>query len=273
MPSAQVKYGVWALGAVLAAALFISLSSRHEGGRKALQPPVPAQQDIDKLREDVRRALSGDLSPSQAVMPPMQSPQTAPPASLRQKIQKLQDGMLRRQQEGRDSPLAVMTMQPFDALLKAGEFAQAEEVVDRTLKLLEQVPGDDSLEKKLSRAKQAMEKRMKSDVPPIRIILAMKKFQAAVKAGQTEQAESALDLALKRLESAPGEDPLEKKLLRVQQGIKDLELKGGDPGPIGMTMARLEPAVLAGDEGQVEATLDAALKLLEAGSPAPRSFP
>ena len=139
----------------------------------------------------------------------------------------------------------------------------------RSLCLAQAAPGTFSagMQAKMQKLQGTMEKRAKSDVPPIRIVLAIKQFEAAMKAGKATQAESALDLALKRVEVAPGEDALEKKLIKVQQGIKDLESKGGDPRLIGMTMSKLEPAVQAGDEKQVETTLDAALKLLKSKDP------
>ena len=127
------------------------------------------------------------------------------------------------------------------------------------------------LQAKMQNVQRMMEKRAKSDIPPVRIVLAVKKFEFELKAGKMEQAESSLDLALKRLESAPGEDPLEKKIVRVQKGVKELESKGGEARLIGMVMSKLEPAVLAGDESKAEATIDTALKLLK--SKDPRSEP
>ena len=59
-----------------------------------------------------------------------------PPASLRQKLQKVKAGVDDWQSSGRDPSPVGEIMQQFDPLMKEGRFKEAEEVLDRALKTL-----------------------------------------------------------------------------------------------------------------------------------------
>lgn len=219
-----------------------------------------------KRRAALGRALLALLTTSTLGLAQAQAPAGLPPA-LADKIRQVQKGMESRGKEGHPPVGVALTMRGIEPFLREGKMKEAEEVVDRALALLEKPAGEDPLEQKLASVQKAMKARAKSEIPPIRVALSMKRFEASLKAGSARQAEEALDRALKAAQAKPGEDALEKKLVEVQKAIKELESSGGQPMLIGMSMSRLGPAMEQGDEKAVAEILATALKLARSKDP------
>lgn len=184
---------------------------------------------------------------------------------IQEKMARLQDGM--QAQAKVDSPpiRVVMTMQRFEPLMKEGKLTDAEAVLDRALELLEKSQkGEDSLGKKLSQVQKGAEASVKAGRPPIRLAMAMSRFEPLMKEGNDVEAETLLDRALELLEKAKkGEDSLERKLGQVAKGMEELQKQGKDPSVIGLAISRFEPLLKEGKDTEAEKVLDRALKFLK----------
>lgn len=119
------------------------------------------------------------------------------------------------------------------------------------------------MQAKVEKVRNAADARAKSGLPPIRIMIIMNEFEPLLREGKTAEAEAVLDRALAAAESKT-EDQLERKLRRVQEGVRKLEKKREDLTPIPVVMAPLESLLKAADVPGIEAVLDRALELIDA---------
>jgi Spy/CpxP family protein refolding chaperone len=60
-----------------------------------------------------------------------------PPPAIQEKMDQLQEGLRRWQRDGRDPSAVEQAMRKFDPLMQAGQFDEAERVLDKALQLLE----------------------------------------------------------------------------------------------------------------------------------------
>jgi hypothetical protein len=111
-----------------------------------------------KLREIKNKMASGELRPPQEMQ-----------RVLETKMQKVQEGVQRWQNEGRDpSPIAEI-MKEFEPLMKKSKHKEAEAVLDRALKLLRgpEKDNDEKPQKKGSTAPIPKSRELASNVPII----------------------------------------------------------------------------------------------------------
>jgi hypothetical protein len=195
-----------------------------------------------------------------------------PPATLIEKHEKLQEAVQTAQKDGKDLSPVARIMQEFDPLMKERKFKEAEALLDRALKAVDDAkpapeqPPASLVEKhrKLEQAVQGAQKEKKD------LTGAMKMLQGLdplVKNRKFKEAELLIDRVLKVLEETkPGSDPairLEAKIRKIEEGVQKWQEDGRDPSAIGRMMQEFDPLMKAGKIQEAEAVLDQALKALQ----------
>jgi len=197
------------------------------------EPPATLLEKHQKLQEAVQRAQKDgkDLSPVARLMEGMDSlmkdrkfkeaedlldrallavegAKPAPPlvpASLIGKHQKLEEAVQAAQKEKKDLTGAMKILQGLDPLVKDRKFKEAELLIDRVLKALEEAkPGSDPalrLQAKVQKIEEGVQKWQEDGRDPSPIGTIMQEFDPLMKAGKIQEAEAVLDLALKALQS------------------------------------------------------------------------
>lgn len=141
--------GVFA-AALLAVVVFLALRRLDAGpSGKAVAAPTQA---TEMLRDDVRRALAGDLTPSPRPSSAGEAPGAGPaspaaglpikggpvPTALGKKVELLQRKAAAESRRGRNlSDLDKMLRPEFDSLLKEQKYSEAEALIDRALAYLD----------------------------------------------------------------------------------------------------------------------------------------
>lgn len=195
-----------------------------------------------------------------------------PPATLIEKHQKLQEAVQKAQKDGKDLSPVARLMQGMEPLMKAQKFDEAEALLDRALKAVNDAkPAPDqppaSLVEKHRKLEQAVQDAQKEKKDLTGAMKLLQGLDALVKDHQFKEAEALLDRVLKALEEAkPGSDPtirLTAKVQKIQEGVQKWQEDGRDPAPIGQIMQEFDPLMKAGKIQEAEAVLDQALKTLQ----------
>jgi hypothetical protein len=195
-----------------------------------------------------------------------------PPATLVEKHQKLVEAIQKAQKEGKDLSPVARLMDEFGPLMKESKFKEAEALLDRALKAVDEAkpsplqPPASLVEKhqKLEQAVRAAQKEKKDLTGAMKIL---QELDPLVKNQKFKEAEALIDRALKSLEEAkPGSDPttrLQAKVEKIAAGVQKWQEDRRDPSPIGQLMEQVDPLMKAGKIQEAEAILDQALKELQ----------
>jgi hypothetical protein len=214
------------------------------------------------------------------------------PPSLREKLTQLGSLFMRRNMQGVDLQPASDLMRDFRPLLEQQKFSEAEALVDRVLKLLEEssppapppqrTPGaiPQSLQEKMARLQALANQRRQEgfDLQPVMGIA--QGVQPLIDQQKFGEAEALVDRALKLLgesstpapqppETAPGAIPqsLQEKMARLQALAHKREQEGFDLQPVMEIAKGVQPLIDQQKFGEAEALVDRALKLLDESSP------
>ena len=197
------------------------------------------------------------------------------PNDIQAKIQKVQEAAEKRGKEGRPPIAAMMAMQRFEPLMKAGKYKEADELLDRALGYIDRAPGkEEPLEKKLIQVHKGVKAVQAKGEDPMLIGMVMSQFEPLVKQGKGKEAEKILDTALKLLKNKdPRKVPEAKPYVRVQDKIREVQQKapqwaasGGDLSKIDSLMKKLDPLMKEGKLQEAEALLDRAIAQLQGGA-------
>jgi TolB protein len=221
-------------------------------------------------------AIIVSLGFSERVLP--QAANDQPPASLRGKMEQLQEAAQKAQEQGRDLSPVQQIMQEFHPLMQEGKFKEAEALVDRALELLHKIGSPtQTVPVSLQRKMQCLEGQVQrwqqegKDLQPIGEI--MQGFQPLVEQQKFAAAERLVDQALKLLGAAcpqlggdvSGTAPpatLQQKMQRFQALVQQRQQEGVNLQPVGELMQDFEPLMQQQKFAEAEALLDRALKLV-----------
>ncbi len=166
--------------------------------------PLMQQQKLAEAEALVDRALV-------LINEPRPPAQTGPPPSLQRKMQCLQAQIQKWQQEGKDpQPIGEIIMQDFRPLVEQQKFAEAEQVMDRALKLAGGTCPDQplsppgagppvALQEKMHRLQALVERKQQegADLQPVGDV--MQGFEPLMQQQKFSEAEALVDRALKLL--------------------------------------------------------------------------